>query len=102
MSYKTVNARDLLALSGSLALFPAWQTWWQNCPWQAAAGLGDYRELCELVGRAIHPNPPSAFGKAISFGQDIPKSWMTPGPGCRQTPDRKAKRLCGTRRESSP
>lgn len=58
VSYKTVNARDLLALSGSLALVPRLANLVAELPWQAAAELGDYRELCELVGRAIHPNPP--------------------------------------------
>lgn len=70
VNYKTVNARDLLALSGSLRLVPRLANLVEGLPWQAAAELGDYQGLCQLVERAIHPNPPVGIreGNVIRAG----------------------------------
>ena len=61
VSYKTVNARDLLAMAASLrAAFQIAQLV-AGLDWEAVATLTDYDALCSLLERAINPDPPATI-----------------------------------------
>jgi len=58
ISYNSVNARDMLALSRSLSLVPRLEELVARLPSEVVEQLGDYTELCTLIDGAIHPDPP--------------------------------------------
>ncbi len=58
ISYKSANARDLLALARSLQLLPSLSEIVSEMPGFPCQQLGDYTELCALIERAIQPEPP--------------------------------------------
>lgn len=68
--YGTVNARDMLALANSLRLIPALANIVAQLPWNVADELGEYQELCDLLDRAIFPDPPATIrdGNVIRAG----------------------------------
>src|SRR5690606_16526719 len=61
VSYKTVNARDLLAMAASLRAVPQIAQLVAGLDWEAVATLTDYDALCSLLERAINPDPPATI-----------------------------------------
>lgn len=68
ISYCSANARDLLALGKSLSLIPGLQELAAGLP--SELELGNYQQLCELLNRAVHPDPPATIrdGNIIRAG----------------------------------
>lgn len=58
VSYQNVNARDLLALSKSLGQVPALRELVQDMPSDTFRRLGNFEEVCSLIERGIHADPP--------------------------------------------
>lgn len=70
VSYNSVNARDMLSLASSLSLVPQIRDLVAGMPWEAACHLDNFEELCRLLVRAIHPDPPGTIrdGNIIRVG----------------------------------
>lgn len=58
VNYQSANARDLLALSKSLGLVPTLRELVAQLPSEVTQSLGCYNDLCTLIERGIHPDPP--------------------------------------------
>lgn len=61
LSYKSANARDMLALGNSLRLVPQLGELTAGLPTGQAQQLGSYSMICDLIQRAIHPDPPASL-----------------------------------------